>query len=174
LVLVGPTLYGTAEFGDIFKVNTDGTGYSVLHTFTGGSDGSDAKRISHAVGSTLYGTTSSFGTGGGGTIYEINLDGSGYNVLHSFNGADGSGPTNAALAVSGSTLYGMTNFGGSHNLGTVFEINTDGSGFQKPALIRRRDQRRLDAGKECDYRWFHAVWREPITAALPTRASSFR
>src|SRR6266567_2429408 len=41
----GNTLYGTAAYGGssgsgkVFAVNTDGTGFTNLHTFTGGSDG---------------------------------------------------------------------------------------------------------------------------------------
>ena len=44
LVLSGGTLYGTtylggsSDKGTVFKVNTDGTGYTVLKSFTG-SDG---------------------------------------------------------------------------------------------------------------------------------------
>src|SRR5436190_2664 len=43
LVLLGNTLYGTATYGGssgngtVFKVNTDGTGFTNLHTFTAGS-----------------------------------------------------------------------------------------------------------------------------------------
>jgi len=45
LVLSGGTLYGTAPLGGsnglgtIFSMNTDGTGFTVLHTFTGTTDG---------------------------------------------------------------------------------------------------------------------------------------
>jgi uncharacterized repeat protein (TIGR03803 family) len=41
--------------------------------------------------------------------------------------ADGTGPR-GSLVVSGSILYGMTRQGGSTLFGTVFKINTDGSG----------------------------------------------
>jgi uncharacterized repeat protein (TIGR03803 family) len=43
LILSGSTLYGTAQIGGssgngtVFKVNTDGTGFTSLHTFTAGS-----------------------------------------------------------------------------------------------------------------------------------------
>ena len=35
-----------------------------------------------------------------------------------------------SLTLSGSTLYGMTLSGGANGNGTIFSINTDGSGFQ--------------------------------------------
>src|SRR5467141_3795196 len=43
LVVLGNTLYGTATYGGssgngtVFKVNTDGTGFTNLHSFTAGS-----------------------------------------------------------------------------------------------------------------------------------------
>src|SRR5439155_937504 len=36
LVLSGSTLYGTAYSGTVFKVNTDGSDYTVLYSFTNG------------------------------------------------------------------------------------------------------------------------------------------
>src|SRR6476646_2531144 len=45
LILSGNTLYGTAGgggfsgYGKVFSLNTDGTGFTNLHAFTGGSDG---------------------------------------------------------------------------------------------------------------------------------------
>jgi uncharacterized repeat protein (TIGR03803 family) len=50
--------------------------------------------------------------------------------LHSFaNGSDGGRPW-AGMILSGNTLYGTTREGGSWLYGTVFEINTDGSGLE--------------------------------------------
>jgi uncharacterized repeat protein (TIGR03803 family) len=55
-----------------------------------------------------------------------------FTVLHTFNGRDGTAPQ--TLMLSGNTLYGQTYSGGSStNLpggdGTVFKVNTDGTGF---------------------------------------------
>ena len=53
-----------------------------------------------------------------------------YTVLHNFTGSidDGYGPA-GSLTLSGSTLYGMTYQGGSEYRGTVFKINSDGTGY---------------------------------------------
>lgn len=54
-----------------------------------------------------------------------------YQVLHHFTGGTSDGSTAyGSLIQSGSTLFGMTRDGGSGNLGTIFRINTDGTGFQ--------------------------------------------
>ncbi len=150
-VLAGDTLYGTAGNGGawgngtVFKVNTNGTGFTVLHTFTAVSDpaqhggtNSDGA-IPGAVillGNTLYGTTQSGGSSSNGTVFAVNTDGSGFTVLHAFTATSGPDSTNSdganpapGLTLSGSTLYGTALNGGSYSNGTVFAVNTDGSDF---------------------------------------------
>jgi large repetitive protein len=134
LTLSGSTLFGMAG-STIFQMNTDGTGYKVLHKFAGPpNDGDNPWGSLTLSGSTLYGMTESGGAnpsayGGLGTIFEINTDGTGYQVLYSFSGgSDGANP-NGALTPSGSTLYGMTVGGGKAKWGVIFQINTDGTGY---------------------------------------------
>jgi uncharacterized repeat protein (TIGR03803 family) len=52
-----------------------------------------------------------------------------FTTLHSFSGSDGSGPA-GGLRFSGDTLYGTAYSGGGLSRGTVFAVNTDGSGFR--------------------------------------------
>lgn len=51
-------------------------------------------------------------------------------TIHEFAGGvnDGAHPY-GNLILDGSTLYGMTTVGGDYDSGTIFSINTDGSGF---------------------------------------------
>ena len=39
LIIAGNTLYGTLTPGNVFAINTDGTGYTVLHSFVVGQMG---------------------------------------------------------------------------------------------------------------------------------------
>jgi len=141
LTLSGSTFYGMTSaggaygYGTIFQINTDGAGYKVLYSF--GSVANDGAYPSGSLtlsGSTLYGTTGAGGTGASpsGTIFQINTDGNGYKVLYNFcpSGVDydGAYPV-GSLTLSGSTLYGMTDAGGTGPDGTIFKINTDGSGY---------------------------------------------
>lgn len=132
LVLSGATLYGTtyqggcSNYGTVFQINTDGTGFAVIKNF-GYTDGAYPEAGLVLSGPSLYGTTQSGGTGGVGTVFEVNTNGTDFAVLHSFAGWDGSGPA-ANMVLSGQTLYGTTTGGGV--LGpTIFQINTDGSDF---------------------------------------------
>jgi uncharacterized repeat protein (TIGR03803 family) len=115
-------------------MNTDGTGFSLLHTFTGGvGDGGNPYGSLTLSGSTLYGTTSRGGSSDLGTVFKMNTDGTGFYLLHNFAGGntDGRGPADSlTLSLDGSTLYGMTPQGGSSDLGTVFKMKTDGSDFK--------------------------------------------
>jgi uncharacterized repeat protein (TIGR03803 family) len=102
-------------------VNTDGSGYALLHQFSY-SDGAYPYDTLVLSGDTLYGTTYSGGAQSDGTVFQMNLDGTHFYTLHSFSGDDGNTPY-ASLTLSGSTLYGVTLTGGPLGGGGVFSIN---------------------------------------------------
>ncbi|MHB1310173.1 MAG: choice-of-anchor tandem repeat GloVer-containing protein [Limisphaerales bacterium] len=78
---------------------------------------------------TLYGTTSDgLDDACDGAVFKVRPDGGGFAVLKSFTNSAHGKWSFAGLTLSGSTLYGTTGFGGSANSGTVFKINTDGTG----------------------------------------------
>ena len=60
LILSGSTLYGVTKHGGVsnagtvFSVHTDGTGFTILHIFTGGSDGATPGGQLVLSGHTLY------------------------------------------------------------------------------------------------------------------------
>ena len=126
LVISGNTLYGTAlgggttGNGTIFAVNTDGSGFTNLYSFKGGSDGSEPQAGLTLSGGVLYGTTSIGGYFNKGTLFSIRTNGLGYNSLYSFTGgADGSSPK-SDLLLSGNVLYGTASAGGPSGNGTIF------------------------------------------------------
>jgi len=141
LVLSGKRLYGTtrnggaASNGTVFALNTDGTGFTNLHHFTGGSDGAAPAANLILSSSKLYGTTSGGGSSSNGTVFAVNTDGTGFKNLHSLNGSEGASPL-AGLRLSGDALYGTANSGGVFGFGTVFRLNTDGSGFTNLASFQ--------------------------------------
>jgi len=136
LTLVGSTLYGTASTGGasgngtVFSINSDGSNYQTLHSFQSTADGAVPYAGLTQVGSSLYGTASSGGTFGDGTVFSINPDGSNFQNLHSFQSSTDGGSPFAGLTQVGSTLYGTAFTGGAYDDGTVFSINPDGSNPQ--------------------------------------------
>src|SRR5689334_21920463 len=134
------SLYGTATyggsngFGVVFKLSTNGAGYAVLHAFGSGTDGQyPESALSQDASGMLYGTTTQGGTAGKGTVFKLNTNGSGYTILHHFaiSSYDGQTPFGALHQATDGTLYGTTYHGGSSNYGTIFKINSDGSGYSR-------------------------------------------
>jgi uncharacterized repeat protein (TIGR03803 family) len=76
----------------------------------------------------IYGTTNHGGRYNCGSIYKVNIDGSGYTLVHSFNNLDGACPV-ASVVISGSVLYGTTCQGGDFGYGTIYRIHKDGTGY---------------------------------------------
>jgi uncharacterized repeat protein (TIGR03803 family) len=142
LILSGITLYGTALYGGsagqgtLFAINTNGTGFTNLHSFSAAlgssltnSDGSSPYAGLILSGKTLYGTAYVGGSAGQGTVFAVNIDSTGFTNLHSFIGGSDGGSPYAGLIISDKTLYGTTQYGGSSGQGTVFAVNTNGTGF---------------------------------------------
>ena len=135
-VLYGTTAGGgSGGVGTVFKLNQDGSGYSVLHNFVGfaGPEGSFpfAGLVLGSDGA-LYGTTDYGGANGLGVLFKLNTDGSGYAVLHSFAGSDGNDgrpPLGGLMEATNGMLYGTTYFGGTNDLGTVYGLHKDGTGY---------------------------------------------
>ena len=154
VVLSGNTLFGTAGSGGkagqgaLFAVHAAGTGgFTNLHSFTAlsgllfsNSDGGSPVAGLILSGNTLYGAAQQGGSSGYGTVFRVNTDGADFTNLHSFTATvfdassgsiftngDGATPV-AGLVLSGNTLYGTAEVGGSSGNGTVFAVHADGTG----------------------------------------------
>src|ERR1700686_2567522 len=109
------TMGGSANAGVVFKLDPGGT-ETVLHNFTGGTDGTTPTGgLLEDKAGNFYGTTSQGGTSNAGVLFKIGAKGK-YSVLHTFTGAtnDGKYPTYTSLLKdSAGNLYGVTEEGGS-------------------------------------------------------------
>jgi uncharacterized repeat protein (TIGR03803 family) len=128
-------LYGTTSTGGdhnsgtLFRLAPDGT-ETVLHSFGGTDDGSDAFAGPIIDGrGNLYGTTVYGGRFNLGTVWEYTARGK-EKVLYSFGARsdDGTEPYASLLRDKSGNLYGTaTGYSGMPNAGTVFEITPDGT-----------------------------------------------
>ena len=109
--------------------------YTVLHNFTGGTDGATpASTLTLDRAGNLYGTTYAGGTGYGG-VFKLKKAGSGWTFGSLYNfagGSDASYPVLSPLVFGpNGTLYGVTYYGGGsgceaeggYGCGTVFNLH---------------------------------------------------
>lgn len=123
----------------VFTVNQDGTGFRELHRFSySGGDGRFPAPLVEGSDGALYGATATHKARGGGTIFAINKDGSGYRILHVIEGpgfeADESyfdSNTFALLEGRDGALYGTMKNTDDIGAAFVFRLNKDGTGFTK-------------------------------------------
>jgi uncharacterized repeat protein (TIGR03803 family) len=111
-----------ANKGNLFKLNPDGTGFTVLHEFTGGpADGWKPWSGLALSGQEIFGSTVYGGPHGekGGTLYTLHTDGSGFRLLHTFGDPnDGYGASTSPTRL-GEALFGLTRWGGNGS-GTIY------------------------------------------------------
>jgi uncharacterized repeat protein (TIGR03803 family) len=134
VVDVGGTLYGTTAEGGanlnacdygcgvVYAVNPATGAETLLHLFSGGSDGGSPEAGLVNVAGTLYGTTATGGTFGNGTIFSIDPATTTFTTLYNFTGGDDGAAPGATLVHIDGALYGTTNFGGVGNAGTIFRL----------------------------------------------------
>lgn len=99
--------------------------FTVLHSFTGGSDGgSPYAGVTLDQAGDLYGTTSLGGAGQCGTVFKLQHRNSAWILsnLYTFHGADGCSPLTKVVWGPNGAAYSTTVSGGSQNMGTVFEL----------------------------------------------------
>jgi uncharacterized repeat protein (TIGR03803 family) len=119
----------------VFKLTPSGTSWteSGLYSFEGGTpDGKSPNGLifgtTAQTSGNLYGTTSTAGTYGAGTVFRLPSSGGVLDsILYDFTGAlDGGGP-NAGVMDGCGNFFGTTGAGGANNQGTVFELSAGGS-----------------------------------------------
>jgi uncharacterized repeat protein (TIGR03803 family) len=125
-------LYGTtyagglANYGTVFELMYPGPTQCTLWNFRDGSDGGHptAGLIFDGSGN-LYGATTTGGTGGGGTVFELTSSGNcawTLKTLYSFTGAANCGPYGTLSMDGAGNLYGTTKCDGMNNAGNVWEL----------------------------------------------------
>ena len=143
--LFGVTPSGGANgYGTVFELVRDGGGVYTPVTILSfnGADGRFASSLITDAAGNLFGTTSSGGAYGYGTVFELVNNGGGYTpvTLLSFNGADGANPGGGLIADAAGDLFGTTGEGGAYSApgqprGTVFELVNNGGGSYTPVTL---------------------------------------
>jgi len=140
LDLSGKILYGTCTHGGpngggtVFSIHTDGSAFQIIHSFTGVAnsngqvDGLNPTCSLLQVGRIFFGTTYYGGAYGNGVVWRVNTDGTGFEILHAFDGMHGAWPLAGVILYAGQ-FYGTTQIGGTSGGGVIFSMGTNGSHF---------------------------------------------
>ena len=151
-VVLGPdgALYGASATSNsstgalFYRVTVDGSSVETLYQFSLEDGLGPAGALVLGSDNRFYGTTQ-FSSGGvaagGGTVFRIAPEGTGFTVLHEFAPStsnnvnsnpvnpQGNAPHGALIEGSDGFLYGAARFGGPAGAGTIFKVGKDGSGF---------------------------------------------
>ena len=115
---------GGSANGAIFRINLDGTDFTNVHALSEeegiAPQGNLLLHDNRLWGVCWWGGTKG-GYLGGGTIFSINSDGTGFNTIHDFDGIDGDW-VNGDLKIIDNKIWGTSFFGGENNVGVVYNI----------------------------------------------------
>jgi uncharacterized repeat protein (TIGR03803 family) len=192
VTLAGSTLYGVTEWGGangegtIFSVPATGGPITTLYTFDGtkGADPTGNLTLS-ADGTTLFGTTSSGGSGNTGTIFSFPVAGGTPTLLSSTIGGGGGPNAGLTLSADGTKLYMQGATGGSY--GGIISIPVTGGTpavlgqFNHTDGVASSDQLTLSPNGLTLYGMSHSagasnggtVFSMPVTGGTPTLLGSF-
>ena len=115
---------GSSNWGVLFRVTPGGT-YTVLHNFTGGTDGGgpEAAPIQAADGN-IYGVTFG-GCCVASTVYKYTLRSAVFSTIYTYDNAHGMWAT-SLMQGSDANLYATAEEGGINDNGTIIKLNTSG------------------------------------------------
>jgi uncharacterized repeat protein (TIGR03803 family) len=125
---------GAFNTGTIFKMEPDGTGYTVQYSFaveTPGSRPGFGSQMLQLANGKMYGVTEYGGLNASGVLYEYNPATNTYIKLYDFAQATGRNPVGGLALAPNGKLYGMTQAGGSANLGVLFEFDLTTNTYTK-------------------------------------------
>lgn len=98
---------------------------TTLVAFDGTNGATPSAPLFQVASGEFYGTTSSGGTGGVGTIFRVSASGAFTNVM-SFHGTNGAGPRAGLVLTPSGALYGTAYYGGLSNAGTIYKLTPEG------------------------------------------------
>jgi len=128
--LYGATIYGGPNnCGTIYELSPavgGGWTYNMIYAFTSQLDGANpVGSLASDQAGNIYGTSTGGGLYGYGTVFKVSHSGGGWTVtaIYNFTLDFGSQQQQQGVAIdSKGDLYGVTQYGGEYQLGTVYQL----------------------------------------------------
>jgi len=138
--LYGLTRYGGANnYGNIFSINTDGTGANSFYSFDSACIASFMSTKLLYANHKFYGMTEYSGKYESGYIFCIDSSGANFKDIFDFNYRTTGYNPYGGLIISNGRLYGMTMHDYYYGDGAVFGIDTDGTHYKDLHLFSGSD-----------------------------------
>jgi len=133
---------GTNGRGTIYQITT-ALAATVLHSFgaTFGDGEYPSAGLLLATDSNYYGSAAEGGTYDDGILFNTSTSGT-YDDLYSFNNSSNltqMAPLSPPVQDTNGTLYGVTEFGGTNNVGTVYSLNMGLAAFVNSPLFSGKE-----------------------------------
>jgi len=126
----GGEIYGASkqEFqfpqkGYLFKFDLTTSSFTTIHTFNGLDGGNPSGELVLAGNGKFYGVTTYGGINDYGVLYEYNPNNNLYTKKLDFDSINGAKPEDGLLELNHGKLFGTTMWGGTNNLGTIYEYD---------------------------------------------------
>jgi uncharacterized repeat protein (TIGR03803 family)/autotransporter-associated beta strand protein len=128
---VGGGVASGSPGGAVLSIPVTGGSPSILYSFTSTGTATFGNRVGSGdlvlSGNTLYGTTLLGGPSNAGVVFSEPASGGTPTVLYSFTGTgNGRAQPGPGVILSGNTLYGVAERGGSSNDGFIYSLPTSG------------------------------------------------
>lgn len=128
-------IYGTAPvggtYGQGYIYKFVGNNIEIVYSFKKVTGYYPQGQLTQGQDGNIYGVTKRGGLKDQGVIFRIKIDGTGFQVIHSFDKLNGQYPDRGLVQDDDGNFYGMTYQGGIYNKGVVYKIRPDGSAFAK-------------------------------------------
>jgi uncharacterized repeat protein (TIGR03803 family) len=113
--------------GQVYELSPSASGWTktVLHSFNTTDGVGPEGTLTFDSAGNLFGTTQMGGANGDGTVFELSPSATGWirKTLYSFNSGTGYGNRGPVSFDSQGRLYGTTQYGGSANDGTIYQLS---------------------------------------------------
>ena len=122
---------GSDNIGAIFKINEDGSGFSIEKSFLNDSDRPTATGALVEVNGKFYGVTSKGGKKNIGTLFEYNPSTGSYSRKFEFDGTNGNCTKCGIIDGGNGKIFGFTEQGGTAQGGILFQYDLQAQVFSK-------------------------------------------
>lgn len=114
---------GGPSWGTLFEYDYNSNSCTMKVNFTGSNGRYPIGSLMEAANGKLYGMASGGGDFEKGVLFEYDFITNTYVKIYDFDGINGHGPYGSLMEAANGKLYGMTHFGGTADLGLIFEYD---------------------------------------------------